>query len=275
MTGNTHAVGPRQRSPVSTPPARFLSEDPCPSADMDLQRVLTETGEPERSQLLERNRNCLELLADVDDAICRPTNDFKDANALPFPRCAAGRALCLDGGFVRNRSRVSVVTLDTRDDSSMRDSFLPRPWPNVIGVVWVLAAAAAMMAPTLRHGWSFGSFDLLSNSGLTSRSGVRLHNTVLGDQIDEMIPWGTLAWTQVHHGQIPLWNPYSALGMPLAFNWQSAAFAPPTLISYLVPLRLAYTVQVLVTLVIAERGLTSWACSASRCNCMRIDWNGV
>ena len=110
------------------------------------------------------------------------------------------------------------------------------------------------MAPTLRHGWSFGSFDLLSNSGLTSRSGVRLHNTVLGDQIDEMIPWGTLAWTQVHHGQIPLWNPYSALGMPLAFNWQSAAFAPPTLISYLAPLRLAYTVQVLVTLVIAGTG---------------------
>jgi len=155
---------------------------------------------------------------------------------------------------VRNRSRVSVATPDARDESRTRDSFLPRPWPNVIGVVWILAAAAAMMAPTLRHGWSFGSFDLLSNSGLTSRSGVRLHNTVLGDQIDEMIPWGTLAWTQVHHGQVPLWNSYSALGMPLAFNWQSAAFAPPTVISYLAPLRLAYTVQVLVTLVIAGTG---------------------
>jgi hypothetical protein len=91
---------------------------------------------------------------------------------------------------MRNRSGGSVATPDTRDDSRTRDSFLPAPWPNVIGVVWVLAAAAAMMAPTLRHGLSFGSFDLLSNSGLTSRSGVRLHNVVLGDQIDEMIPWG-------------------------------------------------------------------------------------
>ena len=137
---------------------------------------------------------------------------------------------------------------------AQRDSFMSRQWPNVIGVIWVLTAAAAMMAPTLWHGWSFGSFDLLSNSGLMSRHGTSIHNVTLGDQIDEIIPWGALVWTQVHHGQIPLWNPYSALGMPLAFNWQSAAFAPPTLISYLFPLRLAYTVQVLVTLVIAGTG---------------------
>ena len=63
-----------------------------------------------------------------------------------------------------------------------------------------------------------------------------------------MIPWTTLAWTQVHHGQLPLWNPYSALGMPLAFNWQSATFSLPALIGYLFPLRLVYTVQVLTTL---------------------------
>ena len=42
-----------------------------------------------------------------------------------------------------------------------------------------------------------------------------------------MIPWTTLAWTQVHHGQLPLWNPYSASGTPLAFNWQSATFSLP------------------------------------------------
>jgi hypothetical protein len=155
---------------------------------------------------------------------------------------------------VRNRSTVSVAPADTGGDSATRDLLLPRRWPNVIGVAWVLAAALAMMIPTLWHGLSFGSYDLLSNSGLMSRSGTGIHNAILGDQIDEMIPWSSLVWTQVHHGQIPLWNPYSALGMPLAFNWQSAAFAPPTLISYLAPLRFAYTVQVLVTLVIAGTG---------------------
>ncbi len=82
-----------------------------------------------------------------------------------------------------------------------------------------------------------------------------MHNPQTADLITEMIPWTTLAWTQVHHGHLPLWNPYSALGMPLAFNWQSATFSVPALVGYLFPLRLAYTVQVLTTLVIAGTGV--------------------
>jgi hypothetical protein len=155
---------------------------------------------------------------------------------------------------VLHRSGVSGAAPETEAGSRAQYWFLTGQWPNVLGVAWVLAAAVAMMVPTLRHGWSFGPSDLVSNSGLMTRSGVTLHNFDLGDQIDEMIPWGTLVWTQVHHGHIPLWNPYSALGMPLAFNWQSAAFSVPTVIGYLAPLRFAYTVQVFVTLVIAGTG---------------------
>ncbi len=73
--------------------------------------------------------------------------------------------------------------------------------------------------------------------------------------IREIIPWTTLAWTQVHHGLLPLWNPYSALGAPLAFNWQSAAFSLPSLIGYLVPVRLDFTVQVILTLLIGGTGM--------------------
>jgi hypothetical protein len=69
-----------------------------------------------------------------------------------------------------------------------------------------------------------------------------------------MIPWTSVAWTQVHHGFVPLWNPYNGLGLPLAFNWQSAVFSVPSLAGYLVPLRYAYTVGVIVTLVIAGTG---------------------
>ncbi len=69
-----------------------------------------------------------------------------------------------------------------------------------------------------------------------------------------MIPWSTLAWTQVHSGHLPLWNPYSALGTPLAFNWQSSAFSLPSVVGYLVPLRFAYTTQVMLTVFIAGSG---------------------
>jgi hypothetical protein len=69
-----------------------------------------------------------------------------------------------------------------------------------------------------------------------------------------MIPWSSLAWAQVHAGHLPLWNPYSGLGLPLAFNWQSAAFSLPMVIGYAFPLHIAYTVQIVVSLVVAGSG---------------------
>ena len=69
-----------------------------------------------------------------------------------------------------------------------------------------------------------------------------------------MIPWTDLAWTQVHQGHLPLWNPYNVLGTPLAFNWQSATFSVPALVGYLAPQRLDYTVQLVVTMVVGGTG---------------------
>jgi hypothetical protein len=43
--------------------------------------------------------------------------------------------------------------------------------------------------------------------------------------------------------------------MPLAFNWQSAAFGLPALVGYLFPLSMAYTAGVVVTLVVAGTGV--------------------
>ncbi len=112
----------------------------------------------------------------------------------------------------------------------------------------------ALVLPALVHGSHLGPFDLLSQDGLLKQSGVVPHNTWVGDQVASMMPWTTLVWTQVHHAQLPLWNPYSGLGMPLAFNWQSAPFGLPALVGYLVPVQYAYTVGILVTLVVAGTG---------------------
>ncbi len=136
-----------------------------------------------------------------------------------------------------------------------RGTRLRRLGPDALGLFLVVVAAVAVMTPALLHGASLGPFDLLSQDGLTRQSGVMVRNGQTTDLIAEMIPWTTLAWTQVHHGQLPLWNPYNGLGMPLAFNWQSATFGVPALLGYLAPLRLAYTVQVLVTLVLAGTGV--------------------
>ncbi len=136
------------------------------------------------------------------------------------------------------------------------DSVLTRQpvWKHLIGLGWIVAAAAAVLAPELAHGASFGPFDLLSRYGLLQQQGVTIHNPQAGDQVDAILPWFTLAWEQVHHLHLPLWNPYGALGMPLAFNWQSGAFGLQSAIAYLFPVNWAYTVQIAATLVIAGSG---------------------
>ena len=134
----------------------------------------------------------------------------------------------------------------------------PTRWPSwapdTLGVLWVVVAGLAVLVPALIHGSSFGPFDALSQYGLTANPRTVVHNLNTFDQIDELIPWASQAWTQVHHGHLPLWNPYSALGLPLAFNWQSATFSVPALVGYLAPLRLDYTVQVAVIVVVAGTG---------------------
>jgi Bacterial membrane protein YfhO len=125
---------------------------------------------------------------------------------------------------------------------------------DVLGLLWVLGAALVAILPALLHGRYLGSFDFLTTHGLTARSGVVIHNATTGDIEDEVVPWAQLAWTQVHAGHVPLWVPNSALGMPLAFNFGSAVFSVPALVSYLFPIGAILWVQVLVSFVVGGTG---------------------
>jgi hypothetical protein len=128
-------------------------------------------------------------------------------------------------------------------------------WLDVIGVGCVLAAGIAVMVPALIHGSSFGPFSVLTHDGLLRQHRTGKSNPFGGDLVTQMLPWASLAWKQVHHGFLPLWNPFNASGTPLAFNWQSAAFSLPAVVGYLVPLAVAYTTQVLVTVAIGGTGV--------------------
>ena len=78
-----------------------------------------------------------------------------------------------------------------------------------------------------------------TDSSPVRRRGIDSY-TSFGDRTFGAIPWTTLSWRIVHAGHLPLWNPYDALGMPFAFDFQSAAFSLPNIVSYLVPVHLAY-----------------------------------
>ena len=130
-----------------------------------------------------------------------------------------------------------------------------RRWLHLVAVLWSFALAGMLLAPALSRGWMIGTYDLLAREGLLTRPGVVIHGDYNdSDLISEMIQWTTLNWDQVHHGILPLWNPYNGVGLPLAFNWQAGSFGLPSLIGYLVPVRLAFTAGVVATLVIAGTG---------------------
>jgi Bacterial membrane protein YfhO len=138
--------------------------------------------------------------------------------------------------------------------SELPRSKTPR-WQHVLAFVLAVVFAFLVLGDAFKRGVMIGPYDILSHSGLTSRANFLMNgDTYEPDPIKQMIPWTYLAWTQVHHGALPLWNPYSGLGVPLAFNWQSAVFSVPSLVGYAVPLRYAFTAGVVATLVIAGTG---------------------
>ena len=150
------------------------------------------------------------------------------------------------------------MTTDLLDVPAVQDPGPSRgSWKatDAFGLAVVVIAGVLVVLPTLAHGTFFGAYDILQSTGLNKVPDAKVHNSNLFDQISIFIPWTHLVWNQVHQGHLPLWNPYSALGMPLAFNWESAPMSLPALIGYLFPVRLAYTVQVLVTLVVAGTGV--------------------
>ncbi|MHB8244430.1 MAG: hypothetical protein ACYDGN_03600 [Acidimicrobiales bacterium] len=132
-----------------------------------------------------------------------------------------------------------------------------RHWQDVAGTGSVVGMALAYLSPALKDGWSFGPYDAGANEtiGGVGRAAARVpYNRLNGDLIDQGIPWHTIDWRLIHAGQLPLWNPYNMLGLPQAFNFESAPFSLPDLLSYAVPLRVSWLLIVLVKLLIAGTG---------------------
>jgi hypothetical protein len=141
--------------------------------------------------------------------------------------------------------------------SSAEQRTTRRDWREVAGIGWVVAAGLAVLVPALSQGASLGPYQQLVAFDTFRNARLSTHGNLLQTQdlLLLTIPWHALAWTQVHAGHLPLWNPYNVLGMPLAFNWESAPFSLQSLIGYLGPLSLVLTITVVLNLVIAGTGV--------------------
>ncbi|MGC9156470.1 MAG: hypothetical protein ACP5HZ_12625, partial [Ferrimicrobium sp.] len=127
---------------------------------------------------------------------------------------------------------------------------------DLVGIGVVVLVALAYLSPALKDGLSFGPAQLGRGlSLLTSQNHAPPANDVInGDIITQGVAWNTLNWNLVHHGQLPLWNDQSGTGLPQLLNFESAPLALPTLIGYLVPLSISFTMTILIKLLIAGTG---------------------
>ncbi len=59
-------------------------------------------------------------------------------------------------------------------------------------------------------------------------------------------PVPELAWRMIQAGQLPLWNPYSAFGTPLAAMADTLLFYPPTWLRFLLPFPSGFNLNIIV-----------------------------
>jgi hypothetical protein len=131
---------------------------------------------------------------------------------------------------------------------------------DAVGVAVVVLVALLYLSPALKDGFSFGPGQLGASASYLTRDIVTtpIHNHLIGDVIDQDVPWNTLDWQIVHHGSLPLWDSYAGTGLPQLFNFESAPLALPSLVGYLFPLSASFLITVLGKLLIA--GIGTYVC---------------
>jgi hypothetical protein len=90
------------------------------------------------------------------------------------------------------------------------------------------------------------SWELAGWRGLRPEEMVGPRNGLLSDPAFAFYPWRLLTTEQLRHGEVPLWNRFNGLGVPLLGNFQSAPFDPFSLPWFALPAPWAWTAQLLL-----------------------------
>ncbi len=122
----------------------------------------------------------------------------------------------------------------------------------------LLLAAAPLLftGRALLTGHVYGPIDILYNGypfgSLRVELGVPPDRTpLLGDVVYQQIPWRAAVREAIFEGRLPLWNPHTLAGEPLAAVAQPAVLHPGTLAGLLLPLPQAWSFDMTLRFLIA------------------------
>lgn len=136
--------------------------------------------------------------------------------------------------------------------------WLDRPLPNAALALLLLVAVLPYPKAFVRATTPL-PLDHVTFIAPWSHDGVAIpFNPYLNDITTQILPWAEaerLAWSQ---GALPLRDRWNGCGTPLASNSVSAAFAPLTLLTLLLPLWRGFTLAIAVKLLLAAAGMWLW-----------------
>lgn len=77
--------------------------------------------------------------------------------------------------------------------------------------------------------------------------GFPFKNFLITDPVRQQYEWRFLGIEQEKSGDIPLWNPYNGMGMPLLANQQSSLLYPLNILFFILPFPLAWSLGIFLT----------------------------
>lgn len=116
----------------------------------------------------------------------------------------------------------------------------------IVGIV-TLVLVGALLWEGLRPGYVLLPLDIVTQGWppwQEPNQPVDVHNFLLADVVDYVIPVKVFMAETIRAGQFPLWNPYVMAGYPFTYNTQAGVFYPFSLLYYLLPVGTAVNLTI-------------------------------
>ncbi len=109
---------------------------------------------------------------------------------------------------------------------------------NILAGVGLVLLILLFIAPALRPGQVLAPLDIVVESWppwQRPNQPVEVHNFMLTDVVNYIIPAKLFMSEAVRGGELPLWNPYVFTGYPFTYNTQAGLWYPLNLFYYVLP----------------------------------------
>ena len=124
---------------------------------------------------------------------------------------------------------------------------------DIIALVGLILLILLFVAPALSPDKVLAPLDIVSESWppwQQPNQTVTVHNFMLTDVVNYIIPVKQFMVNALREGEYPLWNPYVFTGYPFTYNTQAGVWYPLSLLYYLLPFATAVDATVILQMIL-------------------------